>query len=256
VELLSPADAKPLVIDVYEAWRKRASGEIRRREYRWDFDLGIRDTAWGKPWKGWVAVHRAEAGRVDGYVRWKAEDKWEQNVPRGIVTVDELHALDDAAYEALWRFLAEIDLVAKVRAEFRRVAERLPWVLTDARQAQVSDVVDGLWARLLDVPSALAARRYEREDRLVVDVVDPEAAGGRLRVRVDGGPDGATATATTESADLTVSVGALGAAYLGGSRLRDATSATGGADEHTTGALARADALFRTADEPWCSTFF
>ena len=29
-----------------------------------------------------------------------------------------------------------------------------------------------------------------------------------------------------------------------------------GADEHRPGALAEADALFRTADEPWCSTFF
>ena len=27
-------------------------------------------------------------------------------------------------------------------------------------------------------------------------------------------------------------------------------------EEHRSGALADADALFRTADEPWCSTFF
>jgi hypothetical protein len=27
-------------------------------------------------------------------------------------------------------------------------------------------------------------------------------------------------------------------------------------DEHRAGALAEATALFRTLDEPWCSTFF
>ena len=48
---------------------------------------------------------------------------------------------------------------------------------------------------------------------------------------------------------------ALGAAYLGGTRLRDAVVATG-FEERTPGALAVADRLFRAADEPWCSTGF
>ena len=60
---------------------------------------------------------------------------------------------------------------------------------------------------------------------------------------------------TDRSPDLTLDVSALGAAYLGGTRLRDAVLATG-ADEHRDGALAEADRLLRTADEPWCSTFF
>jgi hypothetical protein len=42
---------------------------------------------------------------------------------------------------------------------------------------------------------------------------------------------------------------------LGGTRLVDATRA-GGATEHRAGALAEADLLLRTADAPWCSTFF
>jgi hypothetical protein len=54
---------------------------------------------------------------------------------------------------------------------------------------------------------------------------------------------------------MTLHVAALGAAYLGGTRLRDAVLA-GGCDEHSPGALARTDALLRTPDEPWCSTFF
>jgi len=48
---------------------------------------------------------------------------------------------------------------------------------------------------------------------------------------------------------------ALAAAYLGGTRLRDAILARGW-DEHRPGALADADALLMTADAPWCSTFF
>ena len=84
--------------------------------------------------------------------------------------------------------------------------------------------------------------------------MDPELATP-VRVVLDASPDGTTCAPTDRSPDLTVSIAALGAAYLGGTRLRESTIATG-ADEHTPGALATADALLRTADEPWCSTSF
>lgn len=120
----------------------------------------------------------------------------------------------------------------------------------------VSDVGDGLWVRLFDLTRALEARTYEREASLVLEVVDPEAVDGRARLVLDAGPDGATCRPTIGSPDLTVDVAALGAAYLGGTDLRDAALASGGADEHRTGALDEATRLFRTLDEPWCSTFF
>lgn len=258
VELVAPDVAAAAAMrDVFEAWRSRQPGEIRqRRDARWEEDLGLREVPWATRWKGFVALHRDAAGVVDGYARYSAEDKWEQRQPRLALTVDELHALTDDAYAAIWRFLAEIDLVATVGASRRRPGELLPWLLTNARAAVMSDVGDGLWIRLTDIARALAARTYEREDRIVLEVVDPEAVGGRTRLVLDAGPAGASCRPTTESPDLTLPVAALGAAYLGGTGLRDAVLAAGGADEHRAGALVDADRLFRTLDEPWCSTFF
>ena len=112
-----------------------------------------------------------------------------------------------------------------------------------------------MWVRLHDVRRALEARTYEREAHLVLDVVDREAPGGRTRVLLDASPAGATCAGTQQSADLTLDVAALGAAYLGGMPLRNAVMATG-VDEHRDGALNEANALFRTLDEPWSSTFF
>jgi predicted acetyltransferase len=255
VELVAPADARAPMAALFETWRRRQPGEIRRRDYRWDHDLGLRESAWGSRWKGWVAIHRSPDGALDGYVRYHGESRWEQNLPRGVISVDELHALNREAHRSLWQFLAGIDLVSAVKAGFRTVGEPLPWLLVDGRHAQLSDVGDGMWVRLFDLPAALSARHYERDGAIVLEVVDEEIAGGRLRVALDATSGGATARVTTASPDLTVSVAALGAAYLGGTRLRDAVQATG-ATEHTPGALALADGIFRTADEPWCSTFF
>ena len=256
VEIAKPDEAaREAIKAVFEVIRERSPGEIQRRPYRWDFDLG-KPSVWGDVWKGFLALRRDASGTVDGYVRYsRAEDKWEQGQPRNTVKVDELHALSDEAYVTLWRFLAETDWVATVTAERRSPRERLPWSLANARDARQSDLGDSMWVRLLDVPRALEARTYPGEGSLVLEVVDGEASGGRTRLLLDATVDGATCRPTDRSADLTIDVSALGAAYLGGPRLSDAAIATG-FDEHQGGALAQAERLFRAADEPWCSTFF
>ena len=256
IEIVKPDPvSRDAIAAVFETWRHRQPGEIRRRPYRWDFELSLLETSWGPPWKGFLALHRDETGAVDGFARYRVEDKWEQGQPRNILNLDELHALTDDAYNALWRFLAEIDWIASIKAERRSAAERLPCLLTNARAAQLSGVNDGLWVRLFDLPGALAARTWERPAALVIEAIDGEAEGGRVRVALDVGPDGATCRSTDRLPDLTLHVAALGAAYLGGTPLRQAVLAHG-VDEHRDGALAQADAAFRTLDPPWTSTFF
>jgi predicted acetyltransferase len=255
VELVPPDEATREVLRaVFERWRARQAGEIRRRDLAWDLALGLRRWSWGPPWKGFVAVHRDRTGTADGYVRYSTEEKWEQRQPRGVVTVNDLHAASDEAYGALWRYLADIDWAATVRAERRHPAEPLPWILSNARAAAQTDTGDGLWVRLLDVPRALEARAYEGVGRLVLELADP-GEGTRERVELDVTPDGARCRRSRRSADVTLGIAALGAAYLGGTRLTRAVLANG-ADEHRSGALATADRLLRTADDPWCTTFF
>jgi len=252
---IDPA-SRDAIIAVFDSWRRGHHGEIARLPYRWDFALGLRRSAWDDgPWKGFLALHRDADGTLDGYARFRAEEYEEHGQGWKRIVVDELIGLDDPARADLWRFLVTMDLVGSVKAEGRSLFEPLPWLLADGRAARATDVGDGMWVRLLDVPRALAARTYERSARLVLEVVDGEAPGGRSRLELDASPDGATCRPTDRSPDLTLDVAALSAAYLGGSRLRDATRPHG-ADEHRPGALAEADALLATLDEPFCSTFF
>ena len=174
---------------------------------------------------------------------------------RSLVKIQDLIALSDGAYDAFWRFLADTDLVATVSMERGALGDRLPWLLTNSRAAETSGVGDSLWVNLLDVPGALGARTYERSGDIVLEVVDEERGGRPARVHLAAGLEGATCLTTRRAPDLTVHASALGAAYLGGTSLRNAVIARG-FDEHRPGALDEATALFRTLEAPRCTTFF
>jgi len=255
VELVpADAEARDAMKAVYETWRVGRPGEIRREASYWSLAIGEREVAWEERWNGFVAFHRDENDRIDGYVRYRTSMKWEQRQSRSELRVNDLHALTDAAYDALWRFVADIDLVTTVRAERRSPSERLPWLLTNQRAAVVSDIGDDMWVRLLDVPRALAARTYATSGSMVIEVIDPELTTP-IRVALDASPDGAECRVTDREPGLSLPVTALGAAYLGGVPLGWATIGTG-VDEHRAGAVRDLERLLRTVDEPWCSTGF
>ncbi len=111
-----------------------------------------------------------------------------------------------------------------------------------------------MWVRLLDVPAALAARRYATDLDVVLDVHDPFLdLGGR--VRLEGGADGAACQPTADRADLALGVGALGSLYLGGVRAQTLARA-GLIDEHIPGSVARLDLAFLAEREPHYGTNF
>jgi predicted acetyltransferase len=113
--------------------------------------------------------------------------------------------------------------------------------------------------RLVDLPVALAARRYGAADALVLEVADafcPWNAGRwRLATAGEAGAAVATVERTDAPADLVVDVADLGAAYLGTFGLSD-LAAAGRVEERTPGALRRADALFAADRAAWCATMF
>jgi predicted acetyltransferase len=258
VQLLDPLAARHVLPDIYAAYAASQPGEIDRQDFRWDLDLGLTEVPGRPRWRGSVAIHRDDAGTPDGYVRYHGEEVWEEGIPDNLLIVDELHGATPAAELDLWRFLGQMDLTARIRADTRREHEPLPWHLADARAARVTNLTDFLWLRVLDVPRLLRERSYERDGELVLEVRDTVAgkagpAAGNYRLRARGGS--ATCERTAAKPDLVIGVRPLGAALLGGTSLIDASRAEG-ATEHRPGALAAADALLRTTAAPWCTTWF
>ena len=171
---------------VYEAWRLRQPGEIWRRPITWRDDFGLSPDVWGNNWKGFVALHRDASGTVDGYVRYHAEDKWEDRQPAIRLIIDDLHGLSDDVEPRSVVSSSSIDW-ALDRARRAPLARRSDAVATDeSAGGDVGDIGDGLWLKLLDVPAALEARRYERPGSLVIEL-DRRRRSGREGSRSRGG---------------------------------------------------------------------
>ena len=106
------------------------------------------------------------------------------------------------------------DLVTEVEAQFRPLDDPLPFMLADPRRARVSSG-DELWLRLIDVPAALAGRRYLGSGVARIGLTDPflPANTGVYELEV---ADGAAACRrVVAEADITLAADGLGALYTG-----------------------------------------
>ena len=258
IENIDPLAARQLLPELYDRYAAGQAGELSRPDYRWDEALGLIELSGRPRWRGLIAIHRSESGEPDGYARYHGEEIWEDMVADNVLVLDELHGLTEEAELDLWRHLLQMDITASIKAETRREREPIQWHLADGRAARMTGRFDFLWVRPFDVERLLAGRSYQHDGELVLGIEDvvegkPGPAAGRYRLQARDGS--ATCSRTEAAADLTISAATLGAASLGGTRLVDACR-SGGATEHRTGSLALANALFRAADAPWCSTWF
>jgi predicted acetyltransferase len=257
VELVDAKAFRDAQADVYARAAARIPGHITWADVWYDVMAGLHEIHDGEDDKRRDArrvVWSDDADVVQGTLAYTVTESWPGNRPRATLDVLLFTAATDEAERELYRYLAAVDWVSEAVVGPRPVDDPLPFHLVDGRSARFDDVYDSLWARVLDVPAALGARRYATTGSLVVAVVDPLGhADGRWLL--DAGPDGATCAATDRAADLTVPVAALSAAYLGGHTW--ARLASGGlVDEERPGAVARASALFATDRKPFLATGF
>jgi predicted acetyltransferase len=255
VELVDRGTMRKEAPALYDRFRVRQPGSIARSGLTWDRILQDGSVPGDEPPKGYCALYRSSDGVLEGYLIYRAEPKWDvTGRAQGTLTVEELVSVTPAAYERLWKFCCEVDLVTTVQAADRSVDETIAWMLSDGRAVHQSVRFDFVWVRVLDVCAALSSRRYLTEGRVVMEVKDDLGfAGGRYVL--EGGPAGASCTRTSELAELSLPVDTVGSVFMGGVSLRSLAEA-GRVDEDRYGALERADLMFRSATRPWCSTWF
>lgn len=226
-------------------WCERETEE--QQAYFWEDPPAFRA---GRESRRIAVVERG--GEPRGYALFRRKSDWETFGPRGTASVAEAVALDASAARALWGVLVDFDLTVETSTYILPTDDAVTRLLVNPRAAQPR-VVDNVWVRLVDVAAALAGRQYATDVDVTLAVADsriPENAGTyRLRARAFGE---ATCAPVAESADISLDVRELGAAYLGGASL--VSLAAGGlVTEHTPGALAAAATAFGWPVAPVCS---
>jgi predicted acetyltransferase len=250
---LVPADDWKITAEVYGQAAARRPGMLARDERWWR--KAVRDLPSMREGRSALrcVVAEDDAG-IRGYARYATKQDWTPGQPKGTVHVREVAAVDEPARALLYRFLFDQDLMGQADVWNVAVDDPLLYWLENTRSA-TPRLLDALYLRLVDVPAALRSRTYAAPVDVVLDVTDPLCPWneGRWHLVADG--DAVSCEATDRSADMSMSVTELGAAYLGGTPLGDLAVA-GRVTEYRHGAVRSTSTAFLSSPAPWCPVIF
>ena len=253
VRMVEAAEAREQWPAIWEQVRLAQPGMCTRSGGWWNNRVFKDPKDWRDGFTANVYVNYEVDGEVRGYLRYRMKSHWADGVPKGTLRVEELMALTDDAYSALWQYAFSVDLMDKIEAPNRKPHEPLFYMLADPRRL-MRETHDSLWVRIVDIEKALAGRKYTVEGRVVFGISDPFTPANGGRYLLEGGPAGARCSRTGEPAQIELDVADLGAAYLGGTALQ--TLARAGRVRGDADALRLADAMFSWQPMPWCPEVF
>jgi len=240
-----PVDEQALraaAIPLYDQLRPETPGLLSRKDRWWDALLiDPEKHREGRTARRYL-LHAEADGTVTGFAIYRRKPDWGESGPDGTVILGELFAGHPAARAALWNYVLSMDLVRHLSFPLTGRDDPLRHMIAEPRAVGMSQV-DALYVRLVDVGSALSARRYPTTIDLVLDVDDHFCPWNAGRWRLSGGPSYARCIRTEDDPDLAMSAETLGAVYLGDTSL-GTLAAAGRVDEITPGALAAATTAF------------
>ncbi len=257
VRLVSEEESASLIPATYDAMRAETPGAISRTADWWRQVLADPEYSRHGASPKFRAVYEAD-GRPEGYALYRVKTDWNHLGPQNVLHANEVVTTTPRALRELWRFLFDVDLVRSIRAQRVSVPNPLQHLLAEPRALGLI-ANDGLWVRLVDLPQALAARRYAAADELVLEVSDDfcEWNDGRWRLRTSGEAGEAVAEVERTDAppDLVMDTADLAAIYFGGTAATLLVAA-GRIEERTPTAVRRLGALFAAERVPWCVSMF
>jgi predicted acetyltransferase len=250
VQLVPPITAEELVAPIYERVAVETPGMFARSSTWWQTRI-LDDPEWRRGSSGDLQCAVLEhGGRPTAYALYRMNSSFERGLQTGSVSVIEAVGDSPEATRATWRYLFDIDWMARVKASLLPLDHPLLLLLAEPRRLGFS-LRDGVWVRLLDIKTALSARSYQAERSVVIEVLDEFCPWNTGCWRVSS----AGVERTDEAPGLRCDVGGLGSVYLGGFTWTQLARALR-VQELTPGAIARANRLFQGTTAPWCPEIF
>lgn len=254
LRLVDTAASVETLVETFERHRLAQPGQISRTPLFWrkwllDRPRDRKSTAGERL----TVLHEDADGTCQGYVTYRLLAGHPLDEPVLALEVEDLVAVTEEARRGLWRYCTSFTQVASVTALNVPVDEPLIWMLSDPRRLRVTRLREFVWLRLVDVPAALARRRYAMSAELVLEVSDPVCPENGGRYRLEATQKAASCAATRSEPDLGADAADLAAVYLGGFTFTSLVRA-GRVRELRAGAAALADALFASRPAPWTIT--
>lgn len=250
LRFLEPEEALSVLPPLWERFSAERAGVFSRSRAWWELRV-LADPperrGGGGP-KRFIALSNKD--QVEAYAIYRHHPRIEAGFSTSRLEVIEALGLTPRAMAQIWRYLLDIDWIETITADIVPVDHPLLWLLAEPRHMKLR-LLDGLWVRLVDVEAALSARAYTSGDPLTFAVEDSFCPWNTGCFTLEGGK----ARRTERAPALRCGVAALGSVYLGGFSFR-ALADAGLVEELSPGAVARADALFRTERHPWCPEIF
>jgi predicted acetyltransferase len=242
--------AERLLAPIYAQVASATPGMFTRSPDWWQTRI-LTDPEWRRQGRGNLqcVVVEFEHGPV-AYALYRVNATFAQGIATGCVEVIEAFGNAPHATRAIWRYLLDIDLIARTTAELLPLDHPLLLMVAAPRRLRMN-IRDGTWVRLVDVGAALSARTFAPAGTVVIDVIDEFCPWNAGRWRV-----GAKIVEQThDPADLRCDVSALGSVYLGGFTWLQLSKALR-VEARDPQAIERADAVFRPQGAPWCPEIF
>lgn len=248
--LLSVSEAEAAFPKIWEAARPKYPGMLSRTPAWWHYRR-VGEPEWrrrGKPAAQNVLLE--VRGEPVGYAIYRQGGGFEQGISTAELEVLEALALTDDATFSIWRYLFDLDLVARLKVQGLPLDHPIVHLVTEPARLRPR-LVPALYVRLVDVEAALARRKLGHGKSVVLGIRDATCPWneGHFRVSSEG------AKRTSDAADLELDVAELGSVYLGGFSLRELASA-GRVRELTPESVERADELFVKTRAPFCPDMF
>ena len=237
-----------LLQQIYHGFCRERTGCIHRDHGRWQWNI-LRLPRQGILGK---VVYR-EDDKPLGYVIYVIESTGPGH-PNQRLTIRDFAWLSHTAHQAIWQYLAGLDLIGTITRPDVPPDDVLPHLLVEPRVPSVTGT-NGLMARLVDVPRALTQRNYPVEGRLTFEVRDKlcswnegcwemETSGSETSVRrTEGSPQVVMPIDTL----ALLAFGRIGATEAARMKLLDAMAPE---------ALPTWNAVMRTAYQPICLDHF
>lgn len=246
LHLIAAAEAREHWPALHAQVRGGRVGELTARPERWE---RLTDAVDGTNGPLRYLMHRGADGRVDGLANYRLPwSSTEENA--GTLVVEAFEALTPEAYRAMWQLLLDFDLTRTVVAPGRARQEPLTWMLRNPRALRITRQSDNLWARILDVPQALAGRGYDTADSIVLRVDEDEMCPrnvGTWKLTTHGAVP--RCVASEHEPDATLSIQALSSLLFGGVSAHDLAFA-GHITAPGAGVLGRISRLFSIDPAP------